>query len=204
VIDRVLRYPKERLLQPLAAGPLRAVSPTHVTLFACVVGLATGVAAWQGWPGLAVGLWLLNRTLDGLDGTLARMHNRQSDLGSYLDMLLDVLVYAVVPLGLALHANTAEAYLALALLLGSFYINGASWMYLSALLEKRKVGAAAQGEFTSITMPGGLIEGAETVIFYTLFLLLPGLLVPLFLLMAALVLFTAGQRLWWAVRNLTE
>jgi hypothetical protein len=52
-------------------------------------------------------------------------------------------------------------------------------------------------------MPSGLIEGAETIIFYTLFLLLPGALVPLFWLMAALVLLTAGQRMVWAAGRLT-
>jgi hypothetical protein len=40
------------------------------------------------------------------------------------------------------------------------------------------------------------------VVFFTLFLLLPGALVPLFWLMAALVLVTAAQRVAWAARAL--
>jgi hypothetical protein len=75
-------------------------------------------------------------------------------------------------------------------------------MYLAALFEKRSTGAAAGGELTAVTMPAGLIEGAETVVFFTLFLLFPGAIVPLFSLMAALVLFTAGQRVAWAIRRL--
>jgi phosphatidylglycerophosphate synthase len=144
----------------------------------------------------------MGRILDGLDGTLARITGQQSDLGAYLDIVLDHVVYVAVPLGLALAAGTPAASMALALLLASFYINGASWMYLAALLEKRSAGAAARGELTTVTMPSGLVEGAETVVLYSLFLLMPGALVPLFWLMAGLVLLTAGQRVVWATRQL--
>ena len=202
MIDKVLREPKESLLTPLVQGPLRRIHPTTVTVLAAVVGLAAAVAVWQGAYLPALALWAVNRVLDGLDGTLARITNQQSDLGAYLDIVLDHVVYTAIPLGLALAAGTSEAFLALALLLASFYINGASWMYLAALIEKRHAGAVAQGELTTVTMPGGLIEGAETVFFYSLFLLFPGALVPLFGLMAALVLITAGQRVPWAIRHL--
>lgn len=202
MIDRFLRSAKDSILTPLARGPFRAVSPTAVTLAAFAVGLATAALAWQRFYFLSLALWLLNRALDGLDGVLARLLDRQSDLGGYLDMVLDVVVYAVVPIGLALGVASLDVYLALAVMLGSFYINAASWMYLSALLEKRSQGARERGEQTTVTMPGGLIEGTETILFYTLFLLFPGELVALFSLMALLVLVTAAQRLAWAVRHL--
>ncbi len=202
MIDKALREPKETVLTPLVRGPLRRIHPTAVTIAAAAVGVAAGLAAWQGAYLPALGLWAVNRVLDGLDGTLARSTGQQSDLGAYLDIMLDHAVYVAVPLGLALAAGTPVAYLALALLLASFYLNGASWMYLAALLEKRNAGAAARGELTTVTMPGGLVEGAETVVLYTLFLLFPGALVPLFGLMAVLVLFTVGQRVAWAVRRL--
>lgn len=202
MIDKVLREPKEALLTPLVRGPLRHVHPTAVSVVAAGVGLAAGAAAWQEAYMLALALWGANRVLDGLDGTLARVTGRQSDLGAYLDIVLDHLVAAVIALGLAVAAGTPAAFLALALLLGAFYINGASWMYLAAILEKRSAGAARRGELTTVTMPSGLIEGAETVLFYTLFLLFPGALVPLFCLMAALVAVTTCQRLIWATRTL--
>lgn len=202
MIDKLLRSPKEEILAPLARSPLRTIHPNAITLVAFGVGLAASLAAWQQATLLALGLWLLNRVLDGLDGTLARLQHKESDLGGYLDIVLDIIVYAAIPLGLALGVHTTAGYLALALLLSSFYINAASWMYLAALLEKRKSGARTQGELTAITMPGGLIEGTETIIFYTLFLLVPWAMVPLFVTMALLVLVTVGQRLVWAVRNL--
>lgn len=202
MVDKLLREPKEQLLGAFVRGPLRNVHPTAVTIIAAAVGLATAAAAWQGAYLIALGLWALNRVLDGLDGTLARLTGRQSDLGAYLDVLLDHVVYAAVPLGLAVAAGTPEAMLAYAVMLASFYVNAASWMYLAAILEKRQSGAAARGELTTVTMPAGLVEGAETVVLYTLFLLFPGALVPLYWLMAILVAVTVGQRLVWAVREI--
>lgn len=75
-------------------------------------------------------------------------------------------------------------------------------MYLAAVLEKRNAGAAARGEMTSVTMPGGLVEGAESLVLFSLMLLFPAYAVALFLAMAALVAVTALGRVAWAARAL--
>jgi len=216
LLDKVLRQWKERLLAPVLQTPLQQVHPLAITLSGFAMGLASGVAAAYGAYGWGLGLWLLNRFMDGLDGTLARLQGRQSDLGGYLDMLLDVVVYAVVPLGLAFHQGSLLGYASLALMLASFYINLCSWMYLAGLLEKRRsrqrcgatrtdgtVGAGSLDELTSLSMPSGLIEGSETIFFYGLFFLFPEYMVGLFGLMAILVLFSAVQRLVWALGSLS-
>jgi hypothetical protein len=77
-------------------------------------------------------------------------------------------------------------------------------MVLSAILEKRAAGAATRGELTTVTMPRGLVGGTETILFYTAFLLWPGLLPWLFSAMAVMVLIGVVQRLWWAQRNLKD
>ncbi len=202
MFDRRLRVPKECLLAPLVRFPLDRLHPDVYTLLGFGFGLAAAIAAWQACFLLATALWAVNRILDGLDGTVARITQRQSDLGGYIDIVLDHVVYAAVPLGIALAEDTAAGYRALALMFGSFYVNAASWMYLAALLEKRDVGAVEAGELTTITMPSGLIEGAETIVFYSLFLLFPDHAVRLFQIMAAGVFFTAAQRLVWACRAL--
>jgi phosphatidylglycerophosphate synthase len=202
MVDKLLREPKETLLRPLLNRTILQINPTHITVLAMLVGVAAGIAAWQQSFLLAIGLWLLNRVLDGLDGSIARMTERQSDLGAYLDIVLDHVTYIAIPLGIAMADGSSAGFLALALLLASFYVNGATWMYLAALLEKRQAGAQATGELTSVTMPSGLIEGAETIGFYLLFLIFPQLLVPLFAVMAVLVVITAGQRIIWATKHL--
>ncbi len=200
MIDRALRVPKQKLFRPLVRRWDQ--SPLWITVTALAVGLAAAVAAALAAYALALGLWLLSRLLDGLDSEVARNAGRQSDLGGYLDMLGDLAVYAALPIGLAVSISSQAVWLALALLLASFYLNVGSWMMLSALLEKRRQGALKLGERTSITMPVGLIEGAETVILFTLFLLFPEALVPLFGLTTGLVLVSAPQRVIRAVRTL--
>jgi phosphatidylglycerophosphate synthase len=202
VVDKLLRAPKELIMKPLANSPLRHLHPTTVTVASALVGVVAALAAWQNLYVVAIVLWIFNRILDGLDGTLARQTGQQSDLGAYLDTVLDHIVYAAIPFGLALAANSLGALIALAILLTSFYVNAASWMYLAAIFEKRAAGAKANGELTGVTMPSGLIEGAETIVFYSLFLLFPTALIPLFALMALLVAITAGQRVVWALQNL--
>ncbi|MEP6687390.1 MAG: CDP-alcohol phosphatidyltransferase family protein [Gemmatimonadales bacterium] len=197
MFDEWLRAYKDRLLGGLARR-LTAVSPTAVTLLAFAVGLATAGAILSGRRRLALALWLTNRVLDGLDGTIARVQGRSSDLGAYLDIVLDFAVYAAIPLALAATAVEPGADLAVTVLLASFYVNAASWMYLAALLERR-------GEHTGSTrvvMPAGLVAGAETILFYAAAILLPRFLVSIAWTMAALVGVGILQRAVWAVRRL--
>lgn len=200
MLDKVLRIPKERVLVPLARGPLQNIHPNMISLGACAVGIGAGVAAWQHQNGLALGLWYLNRFLDGLDGTVARVNHKQSDFGGYLDIVLDMVAYVSIPLGLAFAYGRLEIFMALAFLFAAFYINSAAWMMLSANLEKRKMGSAANGEMTTVTMPTAIIEGAEAIVFYSLFLLFPSRLAFWFGLLAFLVLVSAIWQVHWGYR----
>ncbi|MCP4424233.1 MAG: CDP-alcohol phosphatidyltransferase family protein [Chloroflexi bacterium] len=196
-----MREVKDTAFRPLV-WRLRGMPPLLFTLIGLLFGLGTAVAAGYQLYALAFAGWFLNRSFDALDGGVARQTNRQSDLGGYLDILLDYMVYAAVPIGLVLGRPSPFGYVMLAFLLGSFYINAASWMYLAALLEKRAQGTGASGEETSITMPAGLIGGTETIIFYGAFILFAPWVPWLFALMAALVVVTIIQRLLWAVKRL--
>ena len=202
--DGVLRRHKEALLGPLAGATPASVHPTAITLLAVVPGLGAAWAAAAGAPWLAVSLWLANRLLDGLDGTLARRRGQQSELGAYADIMLDMVVYAAVPLGIAAAQGTRAAFVAGAVLLAAFYVNAISWSYLSALLERRSAGASARGETTAVTMPGGLIEGAETVVLFALALAVPGWSIAIMWAMAGAVVLTIAQRAVWATRGLTR
>ena len=61
---------------------------------------------------------LLNRALDGLDGALARL-SRVTDRGAFLDIGLDFVFYAAIPLAFAVSDPAANA-LAAAVLLAAF------------------------------------------------------------------------------------
>lgn len=202
MIDAALRSGKERALAPVAARLPGSVGPGAITAIALAAGLAAAGAAWAGLAWVALALWLTNRVLDGLDGAVARARAVASPLGGYLDMMLDVVVYTAIPLGIAAHLDTRTAWLAAAVLLGAFYVNAVSWTYLAALLEARGAGARARGEMTSITMPRGLVEGAETVVLFALALAVPAWSVAVMFAMAALVAVGPVQRAAFAAREL--
>jgi len=202
MFDDWLRHLKDRWMTPLALliGP--RISPNTVTIVAALVGLFCAYLASRGAMIPAFVAWVINRLLDAIDGLQARVHGRQSDFGGYLDIMLDHLVYAAIPIGLLISHPTPTFGIVTSLLLGVYFVNGASWMYLAAILERIGAGARASGELTTITMPPALVAGAETIIFFSLFFLLPQYQVQLFSAMALLVAVNIVQRLVWAYRAL--
>jgi len=199
VLDTKFRRLKDKLYQPIAAR-LVFIPPVLPTLLALLTGLVAAYFAARQSTGLSFAIWLLSRFLDGFDGLIARIQGTQSDFGGYLDILLDFLIYAIVPIGLVLGHPSTQNYLALAIMLASFYVNSTSWMYLSAILEKRAV--HDPDTLTTVVMPAGLIGGAETITMYCIFLLFPNWIALLFSLFAALVFVTVLQRLTWAWKHI--
>ncbi|MBP7590469.1 MAG: CDP-alcohol phosphatidyltransferase family protein [Chloroflexi bacterium] len=199
MFDDKMRALKDKTFGPLARAS-QGVSPWLFSLLGLAAGAATAVALWQRLYWLGFVLWFLNRLFDGLDGAVARLRGEQSDFGGYLDIVIDFVVYALIPVGLAAGVRDTAVTHSLIFLLCTYYVNAASWMYLAAILEKRR--HAHDGRLTSITMPAGIIGGTETIIFYTAFILFPAYLVWLFGLMGVLVGVTILQRLVWAARQL--
>lgn len=174
--------------------------PFWLTAVALIFGLLAAVLLWQQAYGWGFLCWFLNRLFDGLDGTVARVQELQSDLGGYVDILADFLIYSLLPIALAASRPETAVLWALVFMLAAFYVNAASWMFLSAILEKRR--HRHTGIKTSVEMPAGLIGGAETILFFTAFIFFPQWLTFLFVAMGVLVLATAVQRLIWATRTL--
>ena len=189
------------MLGQVAPRLASVVGPGTLTLVGLAVTIGAGWTAAEGLTGVALVAWLLGRLLDGLDGPVARYRGRASDLGGYHDILADTVGYVVVPLGVALSVDSRAGWITLAVLLGAFWVNGMSWTYLAAILEKRGAGASSTGEMTSVTMRPALIEGTETIVIYSAFVLFPQIAAWLFTAMAALVAINVLQRLQWASRH---
>ncbi|MCA9874220.1 MAG: CDP-alcohol phosphatidyltransferase family protein [Anaerolineales bacterium] len=201
MFDNQMRRLKDVVFAPLGQV-LGHIPPASFTLMALLLGLGTAVTLYFQLYLVAFLGWFFNRVFDALDGVVARQQGSQSDFGGYLDIVSDFVVYAVIPIGLVLGRPSATGFMLLAVLLACYYVNAASWIYLAAILEKRAIGAALQGEQTAVTMPVGLIGGTETIVFYALFILFPGWYLWLFALLAALVVLTIFQRLVWAYRRI--
>jgi len=197
MLDPHLRPLKDRLLLPLARG-LGSTPPAAVTAGSLLVGLGAATAAWYGAWATGFALWIACRVLDGLDGLVARVHDRVTDLGAILDLVSDFVVYAAIPLAIGLRPEAPRVLVAwIAILLAAFYVNAVAWLVPAALLERRS--AERPVTPTSIVIPEGLVSGGETVVFFALFFLLPGSQLILVQIFALLTILTILQRVVWSV-----
>lgn len=161
MMDSFLRPLKDRLLSPLVFLVSRFATPNGLSLTAFFAGIACAAAILTAKPVLAFGLWTVNRIIDGLYGALARAAGKTSDAGGYLDIMLDFMVYAALPLAMIFRSPDLALTRAGTVLLAAFYLNAASWMYLAALLEKRGTGDLAAGDEGSATS-GTTVDAARS------------------------------------------
>lgn len=138
-----------------------------------VGGFALGAGAWAAlavaaYPA-ALALILANRAADGLDGAIARRAGL-TDLGGYLDIVLDFIFYAGVPFFFAV-GRPGDA-LPAAFLVFSFVGTGSSFLAFAAIAGKRGLSTEARGR-KGIYYLGGLTEGAETIVVFVVICLLP-------------------------------
>ena len=198
MLDRHLRPwidpPLDRLGRRLAAA---GVGANAVTLAGLVAGLMAAGAIVAGAFWLALGLIALSRLADGLDGAVARARG-PSDFGGYLDITADFLFYGAIPLAFVLHDPAANGA-AGAFLLLSFYVNGASFLGYAILAERHGLQTRSHG-VKSLYFTAGLLEGAETILFFVLLCLWPDGFAVLAWVFGGLCLVTALARLLLARR----
>ena len=177
----------------------RGVGADTVTIGGFVLGLAAAVAIAMGAVSLGLLLILTNRLADGLDGAVARATKR-TDRGGFLDIVLDFAFYAAVPLGFAV-LDPARNALPAAVLLASFYANGAAFFAFALMAERRRLTTTAQG-VKSLYYLAGLAEGTETVIAFMAFCLYPSAFPILALVFAVLCAASATARVVLGWRTL--
>lgn len=141
----------------------RSISANTITLAGCAIGFVA--AYFIAWHFYIVGalLIIVSRICDGLDGAVAKI-NGKTDIGGYLDIVLDFAFYGAIPLGFAF-ANPATNAVPAAVLIFSFYINGASFLAYAVMAEKRGMTTNARGE-KSLFFATGLAEATETIAFF--------------------------------------
>lgn len=171
MIDAALLPALRRVLDaPARALAARRVGADQVSFAGFGIGMAAVPALWAGWFGIALGLIALNRICDGLDGAVARL-NGPTDRGAFLDIALDFMFYAAIPLGFAL-ADTTQNALPAAILIASFIGTGSSFLAFSVIAAKRGLRAGAYPT-KGIYYLGGLTEGAETIAVFLLMCMFP-------------------------------
>jgi phosphatidylglycerophosphate synthase len=193
----LLDPPLDRAARLLAA---RGVSADAVTAAGALLGLFGCIAIAAGAYGAGLALILANRLLDGLDGALAR-RTRVTDLGGFLDVVADFLLYAAVPFAFAL--ADPDRGLAAAFLIFSFVGTGVSFLAFAAIAARRGLSTERYG-IKSIYYLGGLAEGAETILVFILMGLRPDWFAALAYGFGALCWITTASRVWMAGAALRE
>ena len=149
----------------------------------------------------ALALILVNRFLDGVDGTMARTGTvGPTDRGAFLDTVCDFLFYAAVPLGFALAEPTVNA-LPAAVLLASFIGSATTFLAFAVAAAKRGMVSPAYPN-KGFYYLGGLTEGSETILVFCAMCLWPQHFAWLAYGFAAACAVTTVTRLFFGMRSL--
>ena len=195
MLDRYLSPLFRPPLQVVARGLVRArVGANTVTLVGFGIGIFAAFLIASGAYSMGAIALLASRICDGLDGAVARQ-TQVTDAGGFLDITLDFLFYAAIPLGFAL-ANPAENALAATVLLASFIGTGSSFLAFATLAAKRGVQDLATPD-KSFYFLGGLTEATETLAFFVAMCLWPAHFALLAYVFAGLCTATFVTRIWW-------
>jgi phosphatidylglycerophosphate synthase len=191
-----------RLIQPLANALARSLvragmTANQVTLAGFGIGLfASFLIATEHYLAGTL-LIFASRLCDALDGAVARQ-TQPTDAGGFLDITLDFLFYASVPLAFAVAQPAANA-LPAAVLLAAFIGTGSSFLAFAVLAGQRGLVSTAWPD-KSFYFLGGLTEATETLAFFAAMGFWPQHFGVLAYTFAALCGVTIVTRLWWGWR----
>ena len=179
-------------LEPIARLIGRTgISPNLVTLIGASLNLGVAWVLAQGYMRIGGFLVPLVALFDALDGTLARLTERRSRFGAFLDSTMDRFSEAILFLGLLLfytrQGARQEILLIYATIVGSLMVSY----------------ARARAEGLGLQCKVGLLTRLERVIILTIALVLDQMSIALWVL-AILTNFTALQRMYYVWRATHE
>jgi phosphatidylglycerophosphate synthase len=173
------------------------LSPNQLTVISLVPAALSAYFIASSEFVMAAALFMIASVLDLADGAVARCTGKVTNIGAYLDTMVDRYVEFMICLGLL--------FLALSGGIPGFLLPSAVWLFIflfGALMTSYSKAAAKEKELVRAEIKGGLIERAERLL-----ILFTGILLavvnPLYLtyaivLLAFLANVTALQRAWIA------
>ena len=184
--------------QHIFAWPYRAVlafllwtgiRPWQLTLLSLLLNIVSGVLILAGswaWAGVAL---IVGGVFDVMDGSVARHRGEVRRSGAFMDSVLDrvsdMVLFGCLFWYLAGQGETLEASLALVTLVVSLAVSH----------------VRAEAEAAKVALTEGLFQRLERLSALALGLLIPGLMLPVLVLLAVLGTATALQRSFLAVRG---
>ncbi|MEC8095437.1 MAG: CDP-alcohol phosphatidyltransferase family protein, partial [Pseudomonadota bacterium] len=98
MLDPLMRRLIDPPLKGAAAVWPRKISANQITIFGLLLGVGCFLAIITNAMTAALTFLALNRLADGLDGAVAR-NQTPSDLGAYLDIVSDFMLWSLLPIG---------------------------------------------------------------------------------------------------------
>jgi phosphatidylglycerophosphate synthase len=195
MLDKAIQRALKPLMTRAARGLVRlGVGADAISLAGFAVGMGAAAAIALQHYGVGLVLLLISRLMDGLDGAVARA-TQPTDRGGFLDITLDFLFYASIPLAFAI-AEPAQNALPAAVLLAAFIGTGSSFLAFAAVAEKRKLQSLALPD-KSFYFLGGLTEATETILAFTAMCLWPAAFPLIAYGFAVLCGITIAMRIVW-------
>tara|TARA_B100000575_G_C22906773_1_gene526766 strand:+ start:210 stop:806 length:597 start_codon:yes stop_codon:yes gene_type:complete len=139
----------------------------------------------------------LNRLCDGLDGHMARQ-TQITNYGGFIDIFFDFIFYALIPLSFGFQRE--ENLIPAIILLLATFLNGTSFLAFAA--AKSTEGKNKEFQKKSIYYSYGLMEGTETILFFSLFCIIPDNFSFISYIFSALIFVTMLQRVYEAKKIL--
>ncbi len=182
MIESSLRPAFQRIfVKPALSLGGRYLSANGITICALIVGLIAAGFLSMDYSYLDVVLLLLSGYLDILDGSVARLQNNSTAFGTVLDILSDRLVESSIVI--ALFLRDPSLGLICLLMSMSMLMCISSFLLVGIFSDK-------QSE-KSFHYSSGLMERAESFIFFILMMLLPDYVLILGVVFTVLV--------WWTM-----
>lgn len=170
---------------PLARVLGKSFSPNTLTFLGTLIGVAILPALYCDFISLALALLVITGIFDTLDGTVARLFQKDSSYGTVIDIIGDRIVEFSIVLGLFLVSPETRA-LECFLMLGSILICVTSFLVVGIF-------SGNESEKGFHYSPG-LMERPEAFLFFALMILFPSFFQELALLFTFLVFLTAVLR----------
>ena len=142
----------------------------QLTIGSFLIGIFAAFLVAIGAYSTALLAIIFSRLLDALDGAVARQ-TAPTDAGGFLDISLDFLFYASIPLAFA-WANPPQNALPAAVLLAAFMGTASSFLAFATLAAKRGLHSQAYPH-KSLYFLGGLTEATETLLCFVAMCLAP-------------------------------
>lgn len=197
-LNKIIRPPLALAVKPLIS---LGITADQVTIFGFVLGMLAVPAIIAEQFNLALGLILLNRMCDGLDGAVARQ-TISTDAGGFLDISLDFIFYSAIVFAF-IASHPEQNAVAGSLLMLSFTATGSCFLAFAIMASKHNIDSPRYPN-KSMHYMGGLAEGFETIVVLCLFCLVPEHFVPIALIYAAACCITAGIRIVMGYQTLSK